>query len=334
MNGIRKNLLILLLMLLVYGWYFLTNLSTLTQKPSVLGAASNVSLFVQPEAGEGPIFSAIDSAKSEVLVKVYLLSDKNVISSLISAKNRGVSVKILLEKHPFGGGNLNNKTKAILEKNGVLVEWSNPKYSLTHEKSIIIDKSYVYILNQNLTASAFTKNREYNVIDIDPKDVLEARNIFIADWERKDYQLSKSNLLVSPYNSRVEITALLKSTQKTIDIEMEVVEDKDIIMLLSQKAKNSTIRILAPPATKISTNGKSLKELKKAGILVKTLNSPYVHAKLIISDAKKAYIGSINFSSQSMDSNRELGIIITDKNILNSLLDTFNSDWEKGVDLP
>ena len=87
-----------------------THLPVQHKKLDVLGAKTNTTLFVEPDAGRTPIIDAIDSAQKEVLVEVYLLSDKSVINALDKAKNRGVSVKVMLEEHPFGGGSLNSRT--------------------------------------------------------------------------------------------------------------------------------------------------------------------------------------------------------------------------------
>ncbi len=167
-------------------------------------------------------------------------------------------------------------------------------------------------------------------MDANSEDVLFARDIFVADWQRQSLTISKSHLIESPDTSRDALKALINCAQKTIDIEMEVVEDNQMIDLLSQRAKNATIRILAPPISQLKANQKALQKLKQAGVMVKTLSSPYTHAKLILSDNSKAYVGSVNFSTQSMDSNRELGIILLDVNITKVLENTFKSDWTKG----
>ncbi len=133
--------------LLVYGWFYISQNIIKPHGENVLGADTNVSVIVQPESGEIPIVNAIDNAKSEVLVEVYLLSDKKVIESLINAKKRRVDVKVMLEKHPFGGGNINITTNETLDSAGVSTEWSNPKYSLTHEKAIIVDKNLLFVLS-------------------------------------------------------------------------------------------------------------------------------------------------------------------------------------------
>ena len=69
--------------------------------------------------------------------------------------------------------------------------------------------------------------------------------------------------------------------------------------------------------------------LVRAGAQVVEVQSPYIHAKLIIADSK-AFIGSQNFSTSSLDTNREVGIFLTGGPV-NTLLHQFNQDFAAGV---
>ncbi len=213
----------------------------------------------------------------------------------------------MLEQHPFGGGKLNPKTKLELDTDGVSTEWSNPSFALTHEKSVTIDGSETFVLSQNLTASAFTKNREYDILDTNPPDVTEVRTIFIDDWERKSFSPPQNTSLIeSPDNSRPALTTLINGATNLIDAETEDINDKQLIQVMSDKAKNLTIRLIVPTISQLESNKTALEQLTAAGAQVRTISSPYMHAKMILSDNTKAYIGSINFSQQSMDENWEL----------------------------
>jgi len=318
----------LLLVLLVYAWYFFTHLPAQQQNLNVLGASSNVSLYVQPESGHAPIVDAINSAKKEILVEVYLLSDKQIISALEDAKSRGVDVKVMIEEHPFGGGNLNNKTKTALDQDAIQTEWSDPAFALTHEKAIIIDQDEGLILSQNLSGTSFTKNREYDVFDTNPADVQEIRTIFIDDWERQTFSPpATTDIIESPNNSRAALTSLITTASKSLDLETEDIDDSSLINLLSEKAKTLSVRLIVPTIQQLSSNKPALQQLAAAGVQVKTISSPYMHAKMIVVDDTKAYTGSINYSTQSLDKNRELGIILTNQDTITKLTDTFETDW-------
>ena len=333
MSSLKKNVLTLLLLLLVYSWFFFVHQNKQTPPLKILGADTNIALFVEPSSGRQPILEAINSAQNEIFVEVYLMSDKQIINALEMAKQRGVVVEVMLEQHPFGGGSLNNATKEELISKGVSFEWANSSFALTHEKTIVIDKNEAFILNQNLTASSFSKNREYDVIDTNPQDVSEIRSMFISDWERKPFLPGVSHLIVSPINSRTALTTLIKSTTKTIDIEMEVINDDQVISQLCDEAKKIQVRLLVPTFSQIDSNFNSVNKLSACGAFVKTMSSPYVHAKLILVDSAKAYVGSVNLSSQSMDENRELGIILTQNDSLKNLVVSFASDWNKSIEL-
>ena len=329
MASLKKYFPTLILSVLVYLSYFFFHLPS--QHPAtkdVLGAASNVILYEEPDNGRQPLLDRIDSAKKEILLEIYLLSDKQIISALEDAKSRGVDVKVMLEQHPFGGDSLNQKTKKQLDAANIETQWTNASFTLTHEKAIVIDAQETCILSQNLTASSFTKNREYDVCDTDTADAEEVRTIFIADWERKPFSPpAESNLIDSPDDSRAALTTLMQTTQKTLDIETEDINDKSIVTILSEKAKTATVRLIAPTISQVSTNENALRQLASAGVQVKTISSPYMHAKMILSDIRKAYTGSINLSTQSLDANRELGIILTQPDILQTLSTSFETDW-------
>ena len=57
----------------------------------------------------------------------------------------------------------------------------------------------------------------------------------------------------------------------------------------------------------------------------------YIHAKTVIADygtsTAKAFVGSENFSSNSLNDNRELGLITTDSGVISGLESTFNGDF-------
>lgn len=296
------------------------------EKPLV-AVQTNVSIFEQPQATELPILEKMKSARQEIFVEVYLLSDKEIIAALQEAQARGVTVKVLLEKHPYEGGSLNAHSAESLKSAGVSVNWTNPLFALTHQKSIVIDGSTAFILNQNLTASAFTKNREYNVIDTNAEDVTEVRNIFLADWERHSFQQTSDHLVVSPDNARPALKEVLQNATQSIDMEMEVFTDPEMQSLLASKAKTVKVRLILPDLKKIAANEPTITKLQQAGIQIHTLHTPYLHAKMILVDQRSAYVGSINFTTQSLDKNRELGIVLSEEKSITQLKNSFEEDW-------
>lgn len=333
MSWVRKNFLILIFSAIIYAVYLFTHPITQPPHHDVLGVNTNLVLYEEPKDGREFLTSALGEAQKEIDVEMYLLSDKQVIAALQDARNRGVVVNVLLEQHPFGGGSLNQKTYQELASKGISVKWTNPSFSLTHEKAIVIDNLKVFILSQNLTASSFEKNREYDIEDFNQDDVAAVKAIFLADWNRTSITPTNVHLLVSPVSARSGIEQLITTSQKELDIETEVINDVKIVSELCDKGKTVPVRIVVADISAVAENARQLSTLQHCGVQTKTLRKPYIHAKLILSDAK-AYVGSVNLTTQSMDENREVGIVITQPDILSSLSQDFESDWSVGTTYP
>lgn len=167
------------------------------------------------------IVSMIDRAKQQVLVEVYILTEKRIIQALKDAKKRGVDVRVVLEKNVFGGTNINAKTFKTLQTAGVSITYDNSKlYNFIHTKLLIIDDAYV-ITTGNLSYSSFVYNREFYVIGTDGADLQTLENIFGADFEGREILESTTNLVISPINSRKKIETLLISAHKDIFLYAE-----------------------------------------------------------------------------------------------------------------
>ena len=184
---LKKNILVLALIAVVYSWFFAFHYvpqKTNNTSLKVLGADINVTLFKEPDNGRAPILDAINSAQKEILVEVYLLSDKQIIQALEDAKQRGVAVDVMLEQHPFGGGSLNNTSEKELESHNISFEWTNPSFTLTHEKSIVVDGVKAYVGSVNLSTQSMDENRELGIM-LSQSDSLQAlSSTFENDWNK------------------------------------------------------------------------------------------------------------------------------------------------------
>jgi len=60
------------------------------------------------------------------------------------------------------------------------------------------------------------------------------------------------------------------------------------------------------------------------------MKSPTLHAKSLIRDDEQAFVGSFNFTQNSLENNRELGIFIG-KESISQIVNSFQKDWEKSV---
>jgi cardiolipin synthase len=319
----------------------LPGISNSPQCQSNCGVGSGVQgvqVFVEPDDGEQVITNAIGSAQRSIWLEIYILSDRTVIRALEEAANRGLDVRVMLEPHPFGGGTSPSKTLDELAAAGIKTQFTNPSFSLTHEKGMIIDNTTAYIMTSNFSRSALGgssgssgyRNREYGIIDTIQQDVLASEAIFMADWNHSNAQFNDPNLVVSPINSRNDFTTLIKSAHSTLLIEAEEMNDSDIEQAIANAAQNGVqVEVILPAASTTSgdSNSQGIVTLKQSGVQVREDPQLYIHAKIIVVDNKVAFVGSENISAQSLDQNRELGIIVSDPSALNKIQTTFQYDW-------
>ena len=73
----------------------------------------------------------------------------------------------------------------------------------------------------------------------------------------------------------------------------------------------------------------TLNALKGAGASVKLLDSPYIHAKMLLVDRDRGYVGSVNATENSIDRNREVGVLWQDAAIAQRIGAAFDADWAK-----
>jgi len=289
-----------------------------------------VKVFIEPTEGRTPVIEAIRSAKESIELMCYLFSDGIVIEELTEACRRGVRVRTILERKPYGDSPVNYQTKRVLESAGAHVKWANPEFALTHAKTMIVDGNKALIMSLNLCKSAFKKNREHGVIVEDPKIVAEIRRIFEADWRRQMYEPREPNLVVSPENSRRKTLMLITKAKNRIWLQQLILEDEKIKEALLEAAKRGIeLKILLANPTRIERNLGVREYLKESGAEVRFMYRPHLHTKFIDVDGQVCFIGSQNLSSQSLDLNREIGILLTDKDSISRLEETFLIDWKR-----
>jgi len=305
---------------------------------TVGSGVQGVQVFVEPDARERPILDAIAGAQKSIWLEIYLLTDRNVIRGLEEAANRGIDVRVMLEPHPFGGGGSPARTMDELKAAGATVEATNPSFALTHEKGMIIDGATAFIMTSNFTRSALGgssgssgySNREYDIVDTNAADVQTVSAIFQADWQRATAQFNDPNLVVSPVNARNDFIGLINSAHYTLLIEAEEMNDQAIEQALSVAARRGVhvqVILPAPQGSSGDSNSQGINTIKQGGVEVREDAHLYMHAKIILVDGQKAFVGSENISTQSLDSNRELGIIVSDQGVLRTLQQTFQQDW-------
>lgn len=142
-------------------------------------SSSSIQPIFSPSEGN-QIIDLISNAKESIYIQTYVFNSDDVLEALISAKNRGVKIEVIIE--PRISGNDNSKMYSKLASSGINVRYASTKFQLTHAKFIIIDGKIVVVGSHNLTYSALNKNREASVAIYSDSIASSFMSIFTQDW--------------------------------------------------------------------------------------------------------------------------------------------------------
>ncbi|MBI5224877.1 hypothetical protein HY989_03325 [Candidatus Micrarchaeota archaeon] len=103
--------------------------------------------------------------------------------------------------------------------------------------------------------------------------------------------------------------------------------------LINAKRRGVDVKIILEP--KVDRNLNTATFLASKGIAVRWASPKFnnSHAKTAIIDGKIVLIGSLNWSRNAMERNREIGVILESQKIADELEKVFESDWEGGLEV-
>ncbi|MCP4523726.1 MAG: hypothetical protein GY828_05945 [Candidatus Gracilibacteria bacterium] len=293
---------------------------------------SDISFYKTPDTSLlTQIINEIHAAQSRIYLETYILTEKKIQNALIQAQNRGIDIQILLEKNPYKAYNINNKAFKKLVEAGIQVHWSDTEdYSLNHSKFLIIDDIF-YISTGNYSYSTFKYNRDFFIRSENSKLLDIILQIFSHDYNGDKKQFYHPNIVLSPFNSRDHFENLFHTAEHEILLYFQYFKDDLLVEQLIQKQKEGVKVKAIIPESALKNNIKTLKKLDTAGVSLHIMKKHKMHAKAILIDKKYLFIGSINFSTYSLDQNRELGILIKNKKIIDFFIQSFQDDKAKNT---
>ncbi|MDR3571981.1 MAG: phospholipase D-like domain-containing protein [Candidatus Pacebacteria bacterium] len=295
--------------------------------PSVSGTQT---LVIEPQDGTQSIVRMVQSASSSVDIVMYEFEDIQLEQLLAQRAKAGIAVRVILDNGYFGAGSSANQSAFdYFQTNGVQVHWSSASFALTHEKSLVIDGTQAFVMTFNLTPKYYKGDRDFGVIDTDQNDVTAMEQTFNADWSGQRIPSQNGDHLVWSPNSRDQLLSLIQNATSSLEVYNEEMQDPQIITALEGAAKRGVnVEI---DMTYSKQWRQAFDDLSQSGAHIRTYKASaplYIHAKVIIADAAEAFVGSENFSSSSLDQNRELGLMIADPEIVSRLTEVFQGDWQ------
>jgi phosphatidylserine/phosphatidylglycerophosphate/cardiolipin synthase-like enzyme len=293
-------------------------------------------LLTEPDQGLTTIYNLISSAKKSIDMTMYELSDTTVTSLFAKAAASGVTVRVILDQNNEKANNLT--AYDYLTANKVTVHWANPAYACTHQKTITIDQATSAIMTLNLTPEDYATTRDFAVITNNAADVAAIEATFNADFtDAAITPPTGENLVWSPTNSNSSLLALINGAAKSLLISQEEFDDPGIQSALEAALKRGIDVTLVQE----NLNGKYssvLNALKKDGAKIAIFSSRtgyYIHAKTVLADSAtpqvKLFVGSENFSTDSLNDNRELGLIFSDPGCVSGVEAAITANYDSGT---
>lgn len=279
-------------------------------------------LYIEPHDGRQPIVQIIEQARRRVDLNVYILSDKRVLAALKKASDRGVKVRIILDRSPHGMGlwQVVDEYKRITDM-GIDVHGTPQRFAYDRA-DYVCNTSMCAIGTADYTAAGFNRNREYIIRFSNPAIVKAAREVFTADWHNKPAGDGPRKYLVLSPGSAWRMVRLIDQPGK-LDMEQDDIgKTGPVIRAMARKGR--AIRLILPSRAR-RHDAHEIGALRHAGVRVRYMSGVYMHAKMI-AGADRGYIGSINITHTSLYHNREVGITFGGK-ILSQVRRQFEQDW-------
>ena len=146
----------------------------------------------------------------------------------------------------------------ILEDAGIEVRDSNPEFTITHEKSMVIDNRIAFIKSLNWETKNFTETRDYAIITYHPHEVKEIILCFEADWHRQNFDPGENmSLIWCSNNGRTRIAKFIDEAKHTLFVQNERFQDLVIIERIGSCSKPWCESACDGAATSYAENGKT-----------------------------------------------------------------------------
>ena len=281
------------------------------------------------------IYALLSSARHSIALTMYELEDTNAEQLLAADAAHGVDVRVILDRAYIESEN--SAAYTYLLSHGVHVRWGTSLYSLTHQKTLTVDGSVSVIMTLNWTSRYYSDTRDVAVIDRTPSDIAAIESVFNADYSgARITPAAGADLVWSPTTSLPDLLQLINNAQHHLLVENEEMDNASITDALIAAARRGVVVDIC--MTNSSSWTTEFRELTSAGVHVRVYAASaalYIHAKVLVSDAgtsaQVAFVGSQNFSTESLRYNRELGILLRGATVVSQLATMITQDFNNAA---
>jgi len=230
-----------------------TKFSILAFLVIILSITISISTFAKTEVyfslydnPQKEIIKNINQAEAFINIAMYIVTDREIALPLIKAQERGVKVRLYLDKDQV---DYKYSQSRFLVQKGIKTRISTNNYNM-HNKFAIIDNRLLLTGSYNWTFSANNRNDE-NLMVIDDPEIIEIfQNQFINLWTNK-YSLERTRQLYQI--AKVDFPFMSTTSPKP---EIQTIN----INIASQDELIKVLQISEPLARKIIALRDSLSE--------------------------------------------------------------------------
>ena len=192
------------------GKFHTSKIKTPDNKYAIGATVLSVYFSPQDNVIKSQIIPLVNKSKTSIYMPTFLITHRELTSALISAKKRGVKIKVIID-----AANASNKYSKHqqLRDNGIEVKVENYAGKM-HAKTMIIDEKYVVIGSMNFSRSGEEKNDENTVILNNPQIAKFLIKQFNIIWEKIPNKYLKYNV---PAESRESIGSCYDGVDNNFD---------------------------------------------------------------------------------------------------------------------
>ncbi len=224
-----------------------TKLAIITLTIIILSITISISTLAKTEVyfslSDNPqkeIIKNINQAQASINIAMYIFTDREIALPLIKAQERGVKVRLYLDKDQV---DYQYSQSRFLVQGGIKTRVSSNKY-IMHNKFAIIDNRLLLTGSYNWTFSANNRNDE-NLMVIDDPELIEIfQNQFVNLWTNK-YSLERTRQLykIAKVNFLPVSPTTLKPENKIININSASLEELTGILQISEPLARKIITL-------------------------------------------------------------------------------------------
>ena len=291
--------------------------------------------------------AAISPKVSSIHITLYrLAADSKVVAALVSAAQNGKTVVAHVEVLARFNEEHNVSVITALQEAGVQVICSSPVLKI-HAKLILVqyagekgaNKTYTYVGTGNFNEDTAKIYSDIGIMTTNKLFADDARSIFMF-LSNMYHRFSCRKFLVSPYNMRKSITAMIgremlnakKGKGAYILIKCNSMTDESMANLLYKAGQRGVrIRLIVRGACCIKPEVSGLSEnIRAISIVDKYLE----HARIMIfgnNGDEAVYISSADLMTRNLDRRVEVAAPVLDKRLREELRHFFEIQWMDNV---